>query len=176
MDKPADVRGALMSHPQVRRAEVADLPDLSARPVAVVVADGFATGPELHQHMRAVLDPAGVPEVIAILPDIPWAEGGTADLSALRARLGSVPAVYRFVPARSETERWLAALWANLLGSHDPGIQDDFLEAGGDSVSAISTLTEVYAAYGVEIPLEDFFESATIERLSTIIESARTPA
>jgi hypothetical protein len=159
-----DTRGALLSHPRVDNAEVIDAPDLSARPVAVVVADGLLTGPELRQHLLATLAEADVPDIIAIVPEI--------ELAVVRGQLDELPGVYRFVPARSEVERWLAALWADMFG-HDPGVRDDFLELGGDSVSAISTLTEIHDTYGVEISIADFFSTATIEGLAALVESAR---
>ncbi|MGH3201151.1 MAG: phosphopantetheine-binding protein [Streptosporangiaceae bacterium] len=169
----SDVRQALMSHPQVSSAEVVWMPDLEARPVAVVVTDGFASGPELRQHMKTALGVAGVPDLIAILPEIPRTAGADVDLVGLRDQLAVLPTVYRFVPPRSEVERWLAERWTALLDSHDLGIRDDFLELGGDSVSAISTLAEIHGSYGVEIAVADFFESATIERLAALIEAAR---
>jgi len=167
------IRQALMSHQQVSSAEVVWMPGLSVRPVAAVVASGFATGPELRQHLKTALGDADIPEVIAILPEIPRTGEAEVDLNALRVQLAAVPAVYRFVPPRSEVERWLASVWTALLGRDDLGIKDDFLELGGDSVSVISTLTEIHGTYGVEIAIADFFESATIERLAALIEAAR---
>jgi acyl carrier protein len=160
-----DTRGALLSHPRVGNAEVIDLPDMSARPVALVVADGLVTGLELRQHLLAELAGTDVPDIIAVVPEI--------ELSVVRGQLDELPGVYRFVPPRSEVEKWLAALWAEMLGGHDLGIRDDFLELGGDSVSAISTLTEIHDYYGAEISIADFFSCATIERLAALVESAR---
>jgi acyl carrier protein len=168
-----DLRQALMSHPQVSGAEVVWMKDLSERPVVAVVTNGLATGPELRQHLKTALDEAEIPELIAILPEIPRTGAERVDLTALREQLAAVPTVYRFVPPRSDVERWLASLWTALLASDDLGIKDDFLELGGDSVSAISTLTEIHGTYGVEIAVADFFESATIENLAALIEAAR---
>jgi acyl carrier protein len=168
-----DLRQALMSHPQVSSAEVVWMKDLSERPVVAVVTNGLATGPELRQHVKTALDDGDVPELIAILPEIPRNGAEHVDLAALRDQLTVLPTVYRFVPPRSDVERWLAALWMTLLASDDLGIKDDFLELGGDSVSAISTLNEIAGTYGVEIAVADFFESATIEGLAALIEAAR---
>jgi acyl carrier protein len=169
----SDIRQALMAHPRVSGAEVVWLPDLAARPVAAVVADGFASGPELRQHLKTALGDAGIPDLIALLPEIPRDAEADVDLAVLRDQLAILPTVYRFVPPRSDVERWLAELWTTLLNSHDLGIRDDFLELGGDSVSAISTLAEIHGSYGVQIAIADFFESATIERLAALIEAAR---
>jgi acyl carrier protein len=168
-----DLRQALMSHPQVSSAEVVWMKDLSERPVVAVVTNGLATGPELRQHVKTALDEGDIPELIAILPEIPRNGAEHVDLAALRDQLAMLPTVYRFVPPRSDVERWLAALWTALLASDDLGIRDDFLELGGDSVSAISTLNEIHGTYGVEIAVADFFESATIESLAALIEAAR---
>lgn len=169
----SDIQQALMSHPQVSGAEVVSLPDLEDRSVAAVVTDGFATGPELRQHIKTALGEAGIPDLIAILPEIPRTAEADVDLDALLDQLAILPTVYRFVPPRSDVQRWLAELWTALLGRPDLGIRDDFLELGGDSVSAISTLAEIHATYGVEIAIADFFDSATIERLAALIEATR---
>jgi acyl carrier protein len=167
----AAVRAALMSHPEVREAEAASMPELTARPVAVVVTSGFVGAPELRRHVRARLGQDGAPDMVAILPELPRTPERELDLAELRDQLAAMPSVYRFLPPRSDLERWLAEVWSALLTQPEIGIRDDFLELGGDSLSATSVLAEMHSVYGVDVSLADFFELATIERLAAVINS-----
>jgi acyl carrier protein len=167
------VRAVLMSHPEVRDAEAASIPELTARPVVAVVTSGFVGAPELRRHVRARLGEDGAPDVVAILPELPRTQARELDLAELRDQLTAMPSVYRFLPPRSDLERWLAEVWSALLTQPEIGVRDDFLELGGDSLSATSVLTEIHSAYDVDVSLADFFELATIERLAAVINSRR---
>jgi acyl carrier protein len=163
------LRAALMSHPGVQEAEAASIADLTARPVAVVVTGDFVSGPELRRHLRARLGEENAPDLVAFVPELPRTPGGELDLAELRRQLSASWSGYRYVPPGSAVERRLAGLWQGLLGQPDVGIADDFLELGGDSLSAITVLTEVETAYGVQVSLTELFELATIERLAAAI-------
>ena len=63
---------------------------------------------------------------------------------------------------------FLTGLWAQLLG-RPIGPYDDFFEIGGDSLTAVRMIVEVQKAYRVEVELESFFESPSIEKLAALI-------
>jgi acyl carrier protein len=163
-----------MAHPEVEDAEAAFIPELTARPVVAVVTGDFVSGPELRRHVRVKLGEASAPDLVAILPELPRTPERALDLAALRDQIQGTASVYRFRPPHSAVECWLAELWRGLLSQPDVGASDDFLELGGDSLSATAVLTEIHAAYGVQISLTDLFELATIDRLAAAIE-ARGP-
>jgi tyrocidine synthetase-3 len=165
----SDLQAALRSHPEVENAQVVAIPELSARPAVAVVTSDFVSGPELRRYVRAKLGADATPDLVAFVPDLPLAQG----LAVFRGQAADSVSVYRFISPRSDLERELARLWQGLLGQPDVGVQDDFLELGGDSLSAISVLTEVHAAYAVEVSLVDLFTLATIERLAARIEADR---
>jgi acyl carrier protein len=178
--RPADgvvlsaVRAALLSYPGVRDAEAASIPELTVRPVAAVVTDDFVSGPELRRHIVDKLGEGNAPDLVAILPELPRTAERELDLATLRGQLAAAPTVYRYLRPRSAVERRLAEMWGVLFGLPDVGARDDFLELGGDSLSATSVLTEVEAASGVSVSLADLFELATIERLAADIDSRRS--
>jgi acyl carrier protein len=167
----AELRAALLSHPEVKDAAAVHLAGLTTRPVAAVVAGNFVSGPELRRHVELTLGPGDVPDLVALLPELPRTRHGGLDLAALRDQIESMPSVYRYTPPRTETERWLAGLWSTLLGQPGIGAGDDFLELGGDSLSATAVLTEVHGTYGVSICLSDLFQLGTIGRLAAAIDA-----
>jgi hypothetical protein len=166
------IRDTLILHEQVTDAEVAYLPALSESPVVAVSSDGFISGPEVRQYIRAALGNENMPGVVVITEPPLRADDSSFDLATLVSQPPSPAAVYRFATARSAIERWLAHRWSALLGWPEVGIFDDFLELGGDSLSATTVLTEIHEHYGVELLLSDIFQMATIEQIATAIEAA----
>ncbi|CAM2064444.1 Amino acid adenylation domain-containing protein [Sulfidibacter corallicola] len=76
-----------------------------------------------------------------------------------------------FTAPRNETERVLAEIWQELLGLERVGIEDDFLELGGDSLVATQMGNKVRAAFGEDIPLSTVFEASTIAVLAEHIDA-----
>lgn len=75
--------------------------------------------------------------------------------------------------ARTITAR-LLEIWTAVLPASTQaiGVDDDFLDLGGDSLAATRCINRVVAAFGVELPLEAFFEErTTILTLTARIEA-----
>ncbi|MEU9019709.1 phosphopantetheine-binding protein [Actinomadura sp. NPDC048394] len=160
------VEAVLRAHPDVREAVL--LPSLGDGPgeTALVVPHGYAVGPELAAHVAAELGIAAIPATIALLPEIPRGPDGAPDAAAVRERLASWPAVYRFELPRTSAERRVAALWCRVLDRRWVGVHDDFIELGGDSRTAALLLAELRAEPGADVTMGDLFELATVARLA----------
>jgi amino acid adenylation domain-containing protein len=77
-----------------------------------------------------------------------------------------------YVPPQKEPEQTLVDIWQTLFGFEKLGIQDDFIELGGDSLKAIQIISRVHKDFNVLVPLTDFFKEPTIERLADYITNA----
>jgi acyl carrier protein len=66
-------------------------------------------------------------------------------------------------------EELLAGIWQRLLGIEPVGIDDSFLDLGGNSLMAGQLLSHTGESLGVEVPLRDFFEAPTIAGLAAIL-------
>ncbi|WP_253895672.1 non-ribosomal peptide synthetase/type I polyketide synthase, partial [Corallococcus exercitus] len=77
---------------------------------------------------------------------------------------------------RGEVEERVAALWRERLGLEFVGRNDDFLEIGGNSLTAAQLLNQVRDAFGVNLPLAALFEAPTVagiaERLVPLLRQA----
>jgi bacitracin synthase 3 len=74
-----------------------------------------------------------------------------------------------YIAPRNELEQKIAGIWANFFGFRQVGIQDDFFELGGDSLRAMVMTSKIHKESNIEIPIQEFFNSPTIEGLARYI-------
>ncbi|GHE97492.1 phosphopantetheine-binding protein [Streptomyces fumanus] len=77
-----------------------------------------------------------------------------------------------YVEPRSETERRLAALWAQHLAVAPVGVEDDFFELGGDSLLAAEVQVAIDTEFGVEIEAAAVFLAPTVAALAEAVRRA----
>jgi amino acid adenylation domain-containing protein len=70
---------------------------------------------------------------------------------------------------RNEMEETIGELWQRVLGIENIGINDDFLELGGDSLAALQLMSRLRETFDVEPPLARFFESPTISNVALLV-------
>ena len=75
-----------------------------------------------------------------------------------------------FLAPRNETEQKLAEIWAKLLRLKQVGIQNDFFELGGTSLSGVSLFAQIETTFGKNFPLATLLQAPTIEKLAKIIQ------
>jgi phthiocerol/phenolphthiocerol synthesis type-I polyketide synthase E len=74
-----------------------------------------------------------------------------------------------YEPPRDELEENIARLWQDFLGFKRIGINVDFFEINGDSLTATQLITRLQQMYPVEISLQSFFEGPTIAQLAELV-------
>ena len=70
---------------------------------------------------------------------------------------------------RTETERRLAEIWKEVLSATLLGVEDNFFDIGGDSLSATRVFARVIVTFEREISLPDLFEHPTISQLAKLL-------
>ncbi|MDM8517687.1 amino acid adenylation domain-containing protein [Desulfobacterales bacterium HSG16] len=63
-------------------------------------------------------------------------------------------------------------IWEEILDMENIGIDDDYIELGGHSISAIRIISRIHKVFEVELGLKEFFDYPTIRNLNRLIEKA----
>jgi acyl transferase domain-containing protein len=74
-----------------------------------------------------------------------------------------------YLAPRTEIERTLAGIWAELLGIDRVGVNDNFFELGGHSLLGIQMVSRLRSALQVEISVGTIFDHPTIAGLAEAI-------
>ena len=176
--EPGDVAACLVEHKSVQQAVV--VPHLTAAGGAELVAyivpkSKDYSAPELHKlliyHTTKRLPPYMVPATFQLLRELPLKPNGKLDLAALEdAKHGSACA-WEDAPLSSAEMRVLEIL-RDVLHQGDFGPDDDFFEAGGDSLLAITLMIRLESEFGRELPACVMDEAFTARRLMAILDYA----
>lgn len=76
-------------------------------------------------------------------------------------------------PPATDTERALAAIWSDVLGTGDIGRDADFFELGGHSLSAVEVMYQINDALSVMIELSVLFEATVLVDLAGRVDQLR---
>jgi thioesterase domain-containing protein/acyl carrier protein len=80
-----------------------------------------------------------------------------------------------YAEPNTQVERKIAAIWQDLLGVADVGIDDSFFDLGGHSLIAVRLFAQVKKAYNVDLPISVLFEAPTIRKIADLIEAQIGP-
>ena len=109
------------------------------------------------------------------VPDLPRGALGKvkrAELAEFAARHDPT----RYAPPRDAEETLALRVFAEMLDRDDLGVDDNFFQRGGDSLSAARAVASIEAACGIELPVSALFRSPTAAGLAAHLRAAREPA
>jgi acyl carrier protein len=66
-------------------------------------------------------------------------------------------------------ERRLTAIWSAKMNVRSVGVNDDFLELGGDSLSVLSIIAAIETEFGRPLDVYDFMSAASVRQLAEIL-------
>jgi len=179
---PGEVEEALLNHPDVVEAAAFAIPhtrlgaDVAA---AVVLRSGSRlTIQKLRGFARERLAGFKVPARMWIVQEIPKGGGGKIKRRELAAAFAKIAPRSRaersdhMAAPRSEWERQLASIWADLLGVNQIGVDEDVFALDVDSITMTRMISRLHESFGVSLSLKDIFEAPTIASLAARLESS----
>jgi amino acid adenylation domain-containing protein len=166
-----EIQSTVAEHPSVSAA-VVTAPVIGSRRqlVAYVVPSDEATfdPAQLRAHLSRVLPSVMVPGHYVTLETIPLNPNNKVNFRALPAPESSGDGSRR-APV-SETEQVLAGIWEEMLGIGEVGLDDNFFDRGGHSLRAIPMIAAISMRFGVDLAVQDIFETPVLEALASRIE------
>ena len=167
------VESALVDSGAAREAVVTrrDGPDGRARLTALLVPSGaIPTVGALRRLLMARVPRSSVPSEFLVVDALPISENGKVDRGALAGVEGRrAPLGDHVVPARDAVEGALVALWEEMLGVHPVGVHDEFLDLGGDSLTAAALLAAVEERFDRVLEPSILAADGTVERMARAI-------
>ncbi len=139
----------------------------------VVAQEGRAlTVAQMRSRLQEALPEHMVPAGIVQLEALPLTPNGKLDREALPAPDEAAIPTRTYEAPTNDVEKILARLWEQVLRVSRIGVNDNFFEAGGDSIRSI-TLIAAANKYGLTFTVVDLFKNPTIHRLAKIAVRVR---
>jgi acyl carrier protein len=74
------------------------------------------------------------------------------------------------VQPRTELEHAVAEAWRDVLGLEQVGVEDDFFEFGGDSLTATQVAARLSRSFALDVSVRDIFDARSVARLAGAVE------
>jgi amino acid adenylation domain-containing protein len=143
---------------------------------AVLQPSSLARAEELRSFLKSKLPDYMLPARFEFPASLPVMPSGKVDRRALPApgsdRLESDTS---YVAPRTEQEKKLAAIWAEVLQLDRISIHDNFFDLGGHSLLAVKLVARVENAVGKKLPVISIFQLPTISELAPLLVTTGSP-
>ncbi|MFD6341692.1 amino acid adenylation domain-containing protein [Streptomyces sp. NPDC060131] len=169
-----EIESVLSRHASVGRVSVVvreDRPGVK-RLVAYLVPSGDLDVTHVREHAAGLLPEYMVPSAFVVLDALPLTTNGKVDRRALPAP--DLDTAEEYVAPRTETERAVAAVWADVLGREQVGVHDNFFSLGGDSISSLQVVSRIRDTCGVALSPRALFDRPTVAGLASAVDDERS--
>ena len=170
-----EVETAVLQHPDVQAVVAVAREDQPGdqRLVAYFVPRLGSTPAisELRRCAKERLPNYMVPSAFVQLSALPLLPNGKIDRRALPVPDRARPDLSEtFVAPRTSAEHTLAGIWKDVLRVEQIGINDNFLELGGDSILSIQVISRAHRA-GLQLTVTQLWEQPTIAELAATAQT-----
>ena len=180
--EPGEIEHALTALDGINAAVVAlyKAPSGQAYLHAHVIASAAAPGSEeaqisaWKQALARQLPAYMVPSKFFLLPAFPLTANGKIDRKVFAEttpyEAGPAAAAVGYIAPRTDVEKLVASIWAELLGLEKVGVYDDFFDLGGHSLIAVQAMAQLEQKTGKRLPLAILFEHSTVEKIASMLQ------
>jgi acyl carrier protein len=167
--EPGEVAAALGGYPGVNDcAVVARAPGPGGLRLAAYLTTNAAAPPgyaEISDYLAGLLPDYMIPSSVTVLGALPLSPNGKIDRTALPEPV-PVPTGADLSPASTDSERLVAAIWAEILGVDQVGAHDNFFGLGGNSLAAVRVALRLSRETGTRIPPRLVFAAKTVREMA----------
>lgn len=172
--EPGEIEAVLESHPLIISVLVTVYTDSAGEKKLIAYFVSRKEDKDIsvfRQHLAERLPDYMIPSVFMWMADLPKTINGKIDKKALplpdrkRPELASL-----FKAPKTETEKKIASVWADVLDLDEVGVNDNFFELGGNSLLAFKTVSLLTATYHIDIPITKLYQYPAISQLVAYLE------
>jgi acyl-coenzyme A synthetase/AMP-(fatty) acid ligase/acyl carrier protein len=140
--------------------------------IAYVVpgTDGFDLA-ALRAHGARLLPEFMMPSAFVVVPALRLTPNGKIDRQALPEPDLSSESAYE--PPRNARQETLCAVFAEVLGVPQVGINDSFFKLGGQSLLAMRLISRIRSALQVDMTITEFFDAPTVAGLDAYLAGSQ---
>jgi amino acid adenylation domain-containing protein len=176
--EPGEIEAELSRCPGVAECAVVACQSPQTAEGKILLAFATRSGeavPDVRAWLRERLPDYMVPSRVSFLESLPLTSSGKLDRRALLSIPGEPEetAERPYTAPRTPVEEIVAGIWAEVLGVERVGLGEGFFDLGGHSLLAGRVVSRLRAAFGVELPLRDFFLDPTVDGVARRVEEAR---
>ncbi|MCX4970736.1 amino acid adenylation domain-containing protein [Streptomyces sp. NBC_00654] len=169
--EPGEIEVVLAGLPGVGQAVVSVRDEQQLIGYAVAEAGHDVDPVRLREQLAESLPEFMVPAAVLVLDQLPLTVNGKVDRQALPEPDFAAKAVSR--EPDTEAERILCGVFAEVLGLERVGVEGNFFELGGDSISSMQVAARARRE-GIFLTPRQIFEHRTPERLAALTQEALT--
>ncbi|WP_170973336.1 non-ribosomal peptide synthetase/type I polyketide synthase [Rhizobium sp. FKY42] len=126
---------------------------------------------QVSQYLEGMVPGYMVPRQFMPLKNLPLSSNGKVDRKRLPLPSPDKKADTGPVLLATQTERALAEIWSDLLGSQDMGRDTHFFAAGGDSLIAVRMAERIRSVFGCKVALREIFSLQVLKALAAHIDT-----
>jgi nonribosomal peptide synthetase DhbF len=176
--EPAEVEAVLSRHPDVQHVAVKAHTDRNGDRLLVAYVVSSRSGDvhvaDLRSHVAGLLPSYMVPSAFVLLARLPTTANGKLDRAALPAPDLSRAAIGDGAKPRNAREELLCALYAEMLGVSEVGINSSFFDLGGHSLLAARLTFRLRKLFGDQVELSTIFAHPSVSQLAVALDADRS--
>ncbi len=174
-----EIERAAGTYPGVRSAAVVPFAGTAAASLALFVAASPGLSESgLRRHLGARLPRQLVPAQCFVLDHLPLSAHGKIDRQHLRSLVEArrEAAVQEVLVHHTSRHHRLVSTIVPFLDGRRPGDDENFLDAGGDSLRAVAIVYALSRTFGVPLSVGDLLENPSVKALEALITGrSRSP-
>ena len=169
-----EVESAIMRYPYVQEAVVIDRKaeeSEDSRLIAYLVAEAKSNldATMIRAFLKGELPDYMLPSSYVFLEALPLTLNGKIDRKAILDNYPVVVLKQPYLAPRNTIESQLVRIWESIFKLQPIGIDDNFLDIGGDSLLAMQVVSQVTKHFQLELQLQSLFRAPTVAELAEVI-------
>lgn len=171
--EPQEIEHHLALHPRVREALVCcdEIDGRKCLTAYIACGNESLTPNDMINSVSGQLPEYMIPHRYIFVDAFPKTINGKIDRRSLPPASAAIAARASVnVAPETETQRVLAAIFADVLQLDSIGIYDDFFELGGSSLLVTRVIAQVRKHFDMPIPVRDFFANPTVAMIAALLD------